>query len=557
MIICGVKVSHDGGVAVIDGQRLVFSVEIEKLDNGRRYSALGDLRRIEEILGAEGIEIADIDRFVVDGWYPVDGDTSTRIATMLDGMPVKLLAAPYTSDETTGGALHRRRFDGPVGGPLAGGYASYSHASQHVLASYCTSPFAAHGEPALVLAWDGGMFPRLYRVGQAPLRINYLGPLFPLLGDVFVEFCMQLDPFRRDISSMSPDELTRHHLEIPGKAMAYAAAGSVQTDAFMAIEKLLDELNTTSVDSTIGQVVAARRDQFFAGMSSADLIATFQGYIGRLQCDTLAAVLDREGLSRPNLCLSGGCALNIKWNSMLRESELFAEIWVPPFPNDAGAAIGTACCELAQECGTCALDWDVYTGPRLVPSQPAAGWTTRRCDERQLALLLHERGEPVVVLDGRAELGPRALGNRSILAPAVSGAMKDRLNRIKGRAQYRPVAPICLESRASEVFDPGGIDRYMLFEHGLRPGWAEVIPAVVHLDGSARLQTIDPAIPNTPAGRILAEYERISGIPVLCNTSANLSGHGLFADVKAATEWGKVPFVWSDGTLYTNPGMAE
>lgn len=554
MLICGVKVSHDGGVAVIDGNRLIFSAEVEKLANGQRYSSLGDLARIDDILLAEGIDPRDVDRFVVDGWYANDGETAVRIPTLQQGSPLQLPVAPYVGEGPARDPLYRFVFSGIDGGPLQRGYASYSHASQHVLGGYCTSPFAARGEPALVLAWDGGMLPRLYNVTPRPFAVEQLGPLFPLLGDVFVHFCMELEPFRRDITGMAPHELTRHHLEIPGKAMAYAALGKIETDAFGPLQHLLDELHFSCFDATIGQAVAARRDELFAGLSGADLIATFQAYVAHLLVESLTrTVRQRTGGRRPNLCLTGGCALNIKWNSAVRDSGLFAEIWVPPFANDSGAALGTACCEMVREGGATALEWDVYSGPRLEPDLPPESWSRQECGERQLAELLHREGEPVVVLDGRAELGPRALGNRSILAPATSPAMKDRLNAIKGRASYRPVAPICLASRARDVFTPGDADRYMLFEHGVKPHWAARIPAIMHLDGSARLQAIDPASANTRAGRILEEYERLSGIPVLCNTSANLSGHGLFSNLAAATDWGRTRYVWTDGTLYTNP----
>jgi carbamoyltransferase len=262
----------------------------------------------------------------------------------------------------------------------------------------------------------------------------------------------------------------------------------------------------------------------------------------------LLAVISERGETQ-GMCLSGGCALNIRWNSLLRESGLFGEVWVPPFAKDSGAAIGTACCEMFRSGRQGALEWDVYLGPALKPAAPPAGWTAAPCDEAGLAELLHTTGEPVVVLNGRAELGPRALGNRSILAPAVEAATKDRLNRAKGRASYRPVAPICLESRAAEVFDPGGRDPYMLFDHRPCARWAGRIPAVVHLDGTARLQTIDSE-QNPVVARVLAEYERLSGIPVLCNTSANLRGRGFFPDARSAAEWGGVRYVWSEGRLY-------
>ncbi|MEE3922504.1 carbamoyltransferase C-terminal domain-containing protein [Micromonospora sp. BRA006-A] len=150
-----------------------------------------------------------------------------------------------------------------------------------------------------------------------------------------------------------------------------------------------------------------------------------------------------------------------------------------------------------------------------------------------------------MVVDGRAELGPRALGHRSIIAPAHDPAMKDRLNEIKLRESYRPVAPICLEERAPEVFDPGTPDPYMLFEHHIRPGggWRDRVPAVVHADGSARLQTVGPAHPLL--FELLTAYERHSGIPVLCNTSANHPGRGFFPDAASAMRWGGVPRVWS------------
>jgi len=119
---------------------------------------------------------------------------------------------------------------------------------------------------------------------------------------------------------------------------------------------------------------------------------------------------------------------------MLRGSGLFRDIWIPPFPNDSGAAIGTACCEMFRRGGQRALGWDVYSGPVLSTGDVPRDWRVRPCSERQLAELLHAEGEPVVVLSGRSEIGPRALGNRSILAPATNPAMKSRLNVMKGRA---------------------------------------------------------------------------------------------------------------------------
>jgi carbamoyltransferase len=124
------------------------------------------------------------------------------------------------------------------------------------------------------------------------------------------------------------------------------------------------------------------------------------------------------------------------------------------------------------------------------------------------------------------------------------------LNTVKGREAFRPIAPICLEGRAAEIFEPGTPDPYMLFEHVVRPDWRGRVPAIVHRDGTARLQTVADEEPGH-LGRLLRAYARLSGIPVLCNTSANFNGCSFFPDAGSAMRWGRVRFVWSDTRLYT------
>ncbi|MFE2753047.1 carbamoyltransferase N-terminal domain-containing protein [Actinosynnema sp. NPDC059335] len=553
MLICGIKASHDGGVAVIADDRLLFSTEMEKLGNGPRYSALDDLDRVTAVLAAEGISPSDVDRFVVDGWWTAGADGATAVLTRRAGAPFDLPVAPYLDGPR--GLLRPHEFDAHDFGGRTPGYVSYHHVANHVLGAYCSSPFAERGEDSLVLVWDGGMVPRLYHVGGRARTVTAIAPVLPVTGNSFADFSARFEPFRRDTDDLSPDEAVRHHLSIAGKAMAYAALGRVEEAAFAVFDEILTGLPGIGQENArvLAEKVAVNRDHLVPGLTDADLIATFQAYLGdRLLAGLTALMRRRFPGQRPHLALAGGCALNIKWNSALRASGLFDGIWVPPFPNDAGAAIGTASCEMFRAGGHTALRWGVYSGPRLVAGDVPDGWRVRPCDERELAALLHREGEPVVVLSGRAEIGPRALGNRSILAPATDPGTKDRLNAIKDRAAYRPVAPICLTSRSEEVFTPGGADPYMLFEHHVRPEWVERIPAVLHLDGSARLQTIDPSA-DSATGRILAAYAELSGIPVLCNTSANLNGRGFFPDVASAARWGGTRHIWSEGLLYTNP----
>jgi carbamoyltransferase len=151
-------------------------------------------------------------------------------------------------------------------------------------------------------------------------------------------------------------------------------------------------------------------------------------------------------------------------------------------------------------------------------------------------------GDGVVAwFQGRSEYGPRALGHRSLLANPRLASNLERLNDIKGREQFRPVAPMVLAERAAEIFDGPLPSPYMLFTHRLRPGWAERIPAVVHVDGTARIQTVD-ARDEPLVASMLRELDRLTGIPVVVNTSLNTAGRPMVDDPRDALEcFGSTP----------------
>ncbi|MFE1175457.1 carbamoyltransferase N-terminal domain-containing protein [Streptomyces sp. NPDC058773] len=553
MLICGLKLTHDGGLALIEDGRLLTSVEMEKLHNNKRFQPLDRLEMAEEVLSREGVGTDDIDRFVVDGWFPrlrQDPQHPTLRVTH-HGRAVELPVAPYL-EEPAAEVLARHTFTGlPWSDAQGQEYAGYHHSAQHLMGAYATSPFARQGQDALVLVWDGGMTPVLYHVRPEPFQVTRVGELFPLYGSIFADFCAALPPFEAAAAKAGPiRQAMPRNLDVAGKAMAYAGLGEDHPELDSVITELLDG---RKLSYTMGDYLARALKGHVArqgsGFGDADLIAGFQGYLGRRLLAALTEVMADRGLP-PRLCVGGGCALNIKWNSRIRSSGLFDEVWVPPFPNDAGAALGAAVLEWTRISGQPVLDWHVYQGPRLLPAESdPPGWTSRPCDVDGLARVLHESGQPVVVLTGRAELGPRALGHRSIFAPAVDPRMKEHLNRIKDREHYRPVAPVCLEHRAGELFLPGTPDPHMLYDHDTRPGWADKVPAVVHLDGTARLQTVNAG--ESPfVHRLLTAYEALSGIPLLCNTSANHKGHGFFPDVASAAAWGGVTAIWSEDRLY-------
>jgi carbamoyltransferase len=148
----------------------------------------------------------------------------------------------------------------------------------------------------------------------------------------------------------------------------------------------------------------------------------------------------------------------------------------------------------------------------------------------------------VAWFQGRSEYGPRALGHRSLLAHPGHAGNLERMNDIKGREPFRPVAPMVLAERAAEIFKGPLPSPFMLFTHTVRPGWAARLPAVVHVDGTARVQTVDPADEPLVAA-MLEAFERRTGLPVVVNTSLNTAGRPIVDDPRDALEcFGSAPF---------------
>ena len=241
------------------------------------------------------------------------------------------------------------------------------------------------------------------------------------------------------------------------------------------------------------------------------------------------------------LTMAGGVALNCVANSYLAEAGPFEHIWVQPAAGDAGTALGAAL-HVAHELGddvrpmrTAALgrEWtDEQLAAHLATANVAA---ERPPDIAEAAAEVIAANGVVAWFQGRSEFGPRALGHRSLLANPRYAENLTRLNDIKGREQFRPVAPMVPLERAAEIFDGPLPSPYMLFVHRVRPGWAERIPAVVHVDGTARIQTVDRAEEPLVA-RMLDAVERRTGAPVVVNTSLNTAGRPMVDDPRDALE---------------------
>jgi carbamoyltransferase len=241
------------------------------------------------------------------------------------------------------------------------------------------------------------------------------------------------------------------------------------------------------------------------------------------------------------LTLAGGVALNCVANSRIAREGPFDRVWVQPAAGDAGTALGGALLLSAREGdepepmtgADLGRDWsDAELGAWL---KTAAVPFERPPDiAATVARALADNGI-VAWFQGRSEYGPRALGHRSLLAHPGHAGNLERLNDVKGREQFRPVAPMVLADRAAEIFDGPLPSPYMLFVHDVAPAWRERIPAVVHVDGTARIQTVDPGREPLVA-RMLSEFERLTGLPVVVNTSLNTAGRPMVDDPRDALE---------------------
>jgi carbamoyltransferase len=247
------------------------------------------------------------------------------------------------------------------------------------------------------------------------------------------------------------------------------------------------------------------------------------------------------------LTMAGGVALNCVANSLLDREGPFERIWVQPAAGDSGTSLGAAM-HLAHQLGD---DVQPMPGAALGRSwsddelevwlQTAKVSYTRPADIADAVAEAIAGDEVVAWFQGRSEYGPRALGKRSLLANPTRAENLERLNDIKGREQFRPVAPMVRLERAHDIFDGPIPSPYMLFTHRVRDGWRERIPAAVHVDGTARIQSVD-ANDEPLVARMLERFEQRTGVPVVINTSLNTAGRPMVDDPRDALEcFGSAP----------------
>lgn len=233
------------------------------------------------------------------------------------------------------------------------------------------------------------------------------------------------------------------------------------------------------------------------------------------------------------LVLAGGVALNCNANGMLAGSPVVDKIFIPPAAHDAGAAVGAAFLQWVEHSGQAPkVPADqIYLGEAIdraeVAKAVAASGVSRVAkveDPAAVAAAALADGLVVGWCQGRMEFGPRALGNRSILADPRDPGMPDKINmRVKFRESWRPFAPSVLADRNAEWFEPAIESPYMLLALNVRPDRRESVPAITHVDGTARVQTVTEEA-NPLYHRLIDCFAGLTGIPMVLNTSLNVRG---------------------------------
>ncbi len=278
----------------------------------------------------------------------------------------------------------------------------------------------------------------------------------------------------------------------------------------------------------------------------ADVAAALQESINKAVLHKLKYFKKEIGIK--NLCMAGGVALNCTLNGMIARSGLFNKIFIQPAANDEGCSIGAALYAYYKTINDKHKNRSkletTFWGPRyndqdilneLNKYREKLQWSKHNDIASETALALCEE-KVVGWFQGKMEFGPRALGHRSILADPRNPQMKDRINeKVKRRESFRPFAPAVIEEEAAKYFDMTGLNGspFMLFAVPVLNQYRNIIPAVTHVDGSARLQTVSKKN-NRLFWNLISEFNKLSGIPVVLNTSFNLRNEPIVCSPKDA-----------------------
>lgn len=498
MLILSFKPGHDGTIAAIEDGKLLFSLEAEK-DSGFRYGPV-----TPELLVTAAHHLGRIpDVIAMGGWFKGVHDAADASDNGL--WPT---AAGYFDTRDASVVTGAGRFMGAKVELF-----SSSHARSHIWNAFGMSGLA-QGQPAYCLVWEGALGD-FYEIDENSV-VTHVGTALTYPGIRYQSIYGLADP----TFCPSPNEPGR--LGDAGKLMAIAAYSDRAPPSEQEARYIEHVLSDTGYWHLTDKPSMTWSGLIDVGVQSA----AFKNFAGKFS-DALFERFHQFARTRLTkrlpLLIAGGCGLNCDWNTMWENTGLFESVFVPPCTNDSGSAIGTAIDAQRHYAGQTTISWDVYAGEDFVDDIAGTpdGFTCRPLDAEQVAADL-VAGKVIAWARGKCEIGPRALGNRSLLAAPFSENMTVRLNRIKHREGFRPIAPICLEEEVERLFGRSSPSPYMLHFAKVR---STALKAVTHVDGSARMQTVNRA-QNPAMYDLLGRFRDLTGFGVLCNTSLNFNGRG-------------------------------
>ncbi|MEW6512275.1 MAG: carbamoyltransferase C-terminal domain-containing protein [Bacteroidota bacterium] len=497
MNILSYNPGHDGAIAHIQDARLTMSIEAEK-DSNPRYSPISSPDLLDGIGELEGTP----DVVCMGGWWPRDHHEYLYGSKNNVG---------YRGVSNKDVILGQRRFL-----RKKVNYFSSSHERSHVLCAFGMSNLPK-GTPCYALVWEGSIG-AFYEI-DSELNITLVADVLNQPGNRYGMLYGLADPtFPKD----GPYPRTSD----AGKLMALASFSNRSTPS-VEEKKLLNFLLVGPFQALSAYENIQKAPHFNVGLDDPEF-RNFAGIYSNAIFELFYQFAKTNLRKKQPLVIAGGCGLNCDWNTKWKETGLFSEVFVPPVANDSGSAIGTAIDAQFRFTGNPKIEWNVYSG---LVFRADGSFNTGRYDiydtdyEKIADMLANE-----IILgwvSSRYEIGPRALGNRSILAAPFRDSTRVRLNEIKQREQFRPIAPACLREDAERWFGCNHESPYMLFTHRATTG---ALPAVTHVNGTARIQTVTSAT-NKSLYDLLVAFKARTGYGVLCNTSLNFNGRGLINNI--------------------------
>lgn len=503
MNILAYNPGHDGAISYLKDGHLEFSIEEEKNSN-YRYSPISS-PNLFSILG-ELDEIPDV--ICSGGWWPRDH------YEYLHGSNNHVGYRGVSRNNII--KAQRKLFGKPIQ------YFSSSHERSHLLCSIGMSDLPK-GTPCYALVWEGAIG-AFYEI-DSELNISLIANVMEQVGNRYALFYGLADP-------TFPKDGPFPRLGDAGKLMALASFSN-RKEPFTEESLLLDFLLEGPYQPLSAYKDLKNSKYYNVGLDDSEF-RNFAGIFSDKIFNTFFQFAEKNMIKGMPLVISGGCGLNCDWNTKWNETGFFSHVFVPPVANDSGSAIGTAIDAQFHYTGSPKISWDVYSG-QYFDMKGSFDITQYDLYDANYEMIADLLANDLIMgwISGKYEIGPRALGNRSIIAAPFKETTRKRLNEIKQREQFRPIAPVCLEAEASRCFGCDHSSPYMLYTY---KATTDELAAVTHVNKTARIQTVSPNT-NNRLFKLLSAFKEKTGFGVLCNTSLNFNGKGFINKIEDLSEY--------------------